>query len=62
MLNNPLLYGLVHVIIQSSHVRALLWANRYNGRLTAGIWAYILPPGELSSALLIAQNLSFSSL
>jgi len=29
--------------------------------LTAGIWAYILPAGELSSAFLIAQNVSFSS-
>ena len=41
VLKNPLVYGLVHVIMQSAHVGALLRANRYNGRLTAGIWAYI---------------------
>jgi len=45
--------------MQSAHVLALLRAKRYNGCLTAGIWAYIFPPGELSSALLIAQNVSF---
>jgi len=47
--------------MHSAHVWALLGANRYNGRLTVGIWAwaYILPPGELSSAVLITQNVSF---